>query len=253
MQYSENSEPWILENEQILETLKSIPENESAILLIRHSERSEITCYEQIVNAGLTEKGKARAIEFGRRMPIKKYIRFFSSPIDRCLQTAELIKQGLVENHVNSQFHFKKEDLNTHVLPILQGPNGDWWQMSTLLAKEGHMNMVSKWIFGHYSPAIIEPFNEYVMRLGYFILAHHENAPKPVLDVISTHDVTIMSLLCGLMGKMRNFDWVEYFGGFILQVKTNSFIIHYKKEKIEIGFPYWWPVQNLIEKNRLIP
>jgi broad specificity phosphatase PhoE len=253
MQESENSERWIVENEQILENLKSIPENESVILIIRHSERSEIKCYEEIVNAGLTEKGKARAIDFGRRMPIKKNVRFFSSPIDRCLQTAELIKQGLLENHINSDFHFKKEELNTHILPVLQGPNGDWWQMSTRLAVEGHMNMVSRWIFGHYSPAILEPFNEYVMRLAYFILAHHERAQKPVLDIISTHDVTIMALLCGLLGEMRHFNWVEYFGGFILQLKEHSLVIYYGKEKKEISFPYWWPVQNLIEKNRMVP
>ena len=134
-----DKEKWIRDNEQILENLKQIDKNESAMLIIRHSERFEIEDFDSVVNAGLTERGKSIAVKFGKELPIDKKIRFFSSPIQRCIDTADLIKQGICENPDAVKNGFNIDDHKNHLMLVLQGPIGD------------HGNISNVWVFKSYA------------------------------------------------------------------------------------------------------
>ena len=61
-------------------------------LVIRHAARTggEIALKED----GLTPIGREKALELGRRLSGHVPLRLFSSPVDRCVETAELIARG---------------------------------------------------------------------------------------------------------------------------------------------------------------
>lgn len=68
--------------------------NEKISLLLRHSDRDEIpqgTFGNEIL---LNEKGIQNAINFGKNLSEKKINKIFTSPVGRCVQTAEYIIKG---------------------------------------------------------------------------------------------------------------------------------------------------------------
>lgn len=63
------------------------------VALMRHSARHYGTA-ENDELMELTEEGKQTASEFGRALPSDSFVRFFSSPAPRCIETSVLIEKG---------------------------------------------------------------------------------------------------------------------------------------------------------------
>ena len=86
------------------------------VALMRHSARHYGTT-ENEGEMGLNEEGKEAAYNFGKALPEDSFIRFFSSPVNRCVDTATLIEKGFLsiggESETNrtletlSVFYFK--------------------------------------------------------------------------------------------------------------------------------------------------
>lgn len=79
----------------------SLAPDERVYLLVRHAERNHITPGDPDYGAhvGLTERGREQAFSLGRAIPADGDICFFSSPVGRCVETAECIGRGRgVEN-----------------------------------------------------------------------------------------------------------------------------------------------------------
>ncbi len=74
----------------------SLEGDERVYLLIRHAERNHITPGDPDYGAhvGLTERGREQAFSLGRTIPADGDICFFSSPVGRCVETAECIGRG---------------------------------------------------------------------------------------------------------------------------------------------------------------
>jgi hypothetical protein len=70
--------------------------DERVYLLVRHGERGHITPGDPDYGAhvGLTERGREQALALGRAIPAEGDICFYSSPVGRCVQTAECIGRG---------------------------------------------------------------------------------------------------------------------------------------------------------------
>ena len=66
---------------------------ENYTVLMRHAERP-IGSPENDLLMQITEDGKRAAYEFGRRLPTDTSLRFFASPVDRCVETADFIEKG---------------------------------------------------------------------------------------------------------------------------------------------------------------
>lgn len=63
-------------------------------LLMRHGDREQIPSGEFGNEIMLNEKGKQRSIEFGEGLKEFPVVKIYTSPIPRCVQTAQLISQG---------------------------------------------------------------------------------------------------------------------------------------------------------------
>ena len=79
----------------------SLSSDERVFLLVRHGERNHITPNDPDFGAhvGLTERGREQALSLGKCIPAEGDICFYSSPVGRCVETAEFIGKGRgVEN-----------------------------------------------------------------------------------------------------------------------------------------------------------
>ena len=85
---------------------ESLAPDERVYLLVRHGERGHITPNDPDYGAhvGLTERGREQAFSLGRAIPVEEGapscgetstdVCFFSSPVGRCVETAEYIGKG---------------------------------------------------------------------------------------------------------------------------------------------------------------
>ena len=70
--------------------------NSRVYLLLRHAERNHITPQDKDFGAhvGLTDGGRRQAVSLGRVIPAVGDAVYFSSPVGRCIETAECIAAG---------------------------------------------------------------------------------------------------------------------------------------------------------------
>ena len=68
--------------------------NEKIALLLRHADREDIPQGSFGNEILLNEKGKQNAQSFGEKLAEIKVNRIFTSPVGRCVQTAEYITKG---------------------------------------------------------------------------------------------------------------------------------------------------------------
>ena len=68
--------------------------NEKISLLLRHADRDDIPQGSFGNEILLNEKGKQNAQSFGEKLAERKINRIFTSPVGRCVQTAEFITKG---------------------------------------------------------------------------------------------------------------------------------------------------------------
>lgn len=74
----------------------SLASDERVYLLVRHGERNHITPDDPDFGAhvGLTDKGREQALALGKCIPPEGDICFYSSPVGRCMETAQCIGRG---------------------------------------------------------------------------------------------------------------------------------------------------------------
>ena len=244
MDITEDIPQWIKESEKLLQNLNRIPHDQSAIVVVRHSHRTEITKVSEAIGALLTDIGKQKAKEFGEKATKGKNYRLYSSSIERCIQTAENIKQG-IEKHTTINSSIRQ-------LEVLTGMAGDGFHIATELMKD-HRSFILRWACNHFTPAIIEPISTYAARAANFMFSHHLIRDKPTIDIFVTHDLNLMGLQLAWTGKFQPGEWVEYLSGFILILKEKSWVVIRGDDTWEIPFPYWWPIKELVTHERILP
>ena len=89
---------------QAQDFFKGILPDERVFFLVRHAERDHIkpTDADYGAHVGLTERGRAQALALGRCIPADGGMVFYSSPVGRCVETAQFIAKGrgLEDAHV---------------------------------------------------------------------------------------------------------------------------------------------------------
>ena len=86
---------------------KSLASDERVYLLIRHAERRHITPEDPDFGAhvGLTDRGREQALSLGKCIPPEGDICFYSSPVGRCVETAQCIGAGRAGFQGPAQFN----------------------------------------------------------------------------------------------------------------------------------------------------
>ena len=93
---------------------KSLASDERVYLLVRHAERRHITPDDPDFGAhvGLTDKGREQAISLGKCIPPEGDICFYSSPVGRCMETAQFISRGRLMAAGSVQVNVRVEPLD---------------------------------------------------------------------------------------------------------------------------------------------
>ncbi|MBR6453988.1 MAG: phosphoglycerate mutase family protein [Fibrobacter sp.] len=81
---------------QLSDFFAQVDWNSRIYLLLRHAERNHITPGDKDFGAhvGLTERGRRQAVTLGRMIPAFGDAVYFSSPVGRCVETAQCIGEG---------------------------------------------------------------------------------------------------------------------------------------------------------------
>jgi broad specificity phosphatase PhoE len=235
---------WAKEANILLNKIKEISQDQSMMVLLRHSHRNKFSSFTETHKALLTDEGKKGAYEFGRNLPINRSYRLFHSIHPRCIETAEYIQKGLKENEV------QVETLGS--LEILWGMAGDYPAVIKLGLKDEE-HIVTKWATGHYPITIIEPFNSYIQRAANVLWSHHKEAPPSGIDLFITHDFHIMALQFGWAGMQIYDGWVNFLGGIIVILDSENFVLINKDTRLEIQYPYWQFLFEAEKKSRELP
>jgi hypothetical protein len=175
-------------------------------LVLRHSARYPILKDEDIYTAGLTAEGVRQAEAFGQELTkIRIPGRLFSSPIERCLDTASAIARG-----ANWDLPVLSDDRLSH--PFIQPV----WNALPIYWKE-------------------DPLPKQVTALLDLVM---EGEDKPgVLDIFTTHDTIVAVLACYFTGKEFHYPdyWPDYLEGVFIWRDRNTLHLQWRDETVEIS------------------
>lgn len=192
-------------------------------LVIRHSIREEITDVNDSERQRLTKGG----IEFAKQLGkfLSKYsgtFSFYHSPIPRCEETANFIKEG-----IESQ---SKKVINVSAFETLSGFFiGDFKIIANICHQEGHIKYLQKWFENRLDPKVVMPCSEAADVMYNKITGIKlDNVTK----IFITHD---WNLFCLKSLFIKNFEDVEipnYLEGLIINKNKKEFKLFKQKNFI---------------------
>ena len=180
-----DNQDWIHSAKQILEWMKTVPQEQPLMFLVRHSQRETLLNHDEMVSGGLTELGKRMSFEFGKRIPRKGKMYLYTSFIPRCFETAEAIAEGFTQQC--------GEVIDIDPLPPLVGPQvieEDVWKN---LHPDGKnvTDFVNTWVDGGFGERM-ELFDDYRERLIEATVKRLVSLKENIMHVHVTHDLAMM-------------------------------------------------------------
>ena len=168
---------------------------EHIVLLMRHSAREYVPGRHDLLNP-LTDEGRDLARSLGGALPKLLKVRGYSSPPERCIETATLIKQAHEEGGGLTTRNRVVEGLG--VFYVLD-------QMKMFMAMQevgGMVNFQRDWFSGNVSPDILIPADASAQIIAKLALQKLKEKPShPQLDLMVSHDFTIYLLKDRLLGQ----------------------------------------------------
>ena len=168
---------------------------EHIILLMRHSAREYEPGRHDLLNP-LTEEGRMLAKDLGRKLPKSVIIRGYTSPAERCVDTAEQIMAGHKENGGQVMRNRVVEALG--VFYVLD-------QMKMFMAMQAAGGLVGfqrQWFSGEVSPDILMPADLSANLIaGLAKEKLKEKLSEPRVDLMVSHDFTLYLLKHQLLGQ----------------------------------------------------
>lgn len=180
-----------------------------AVVLMRHSARTFEKNLHDLAN-NLTEEGRALCGRVGRRLPKTLTLRAYSSPAQRCLDTAELILAAHKEAGGLTTRHRPVEGLG--VFYVL-----DQMKMWRGMDQAGGMvPYLQAWFAGETPQDALMPA-DLASKLVLRVMAGKLAAPiaSPQLDICVSHDMTLYLLRDRLLGETVDGAKVEFLDGLI--------------------------------------
>ncbi|HQP05048.1 MAG TPA: histidine phosphatase family protein [Bacteroidales bacterium] len=193
----------------LLNGLHEITSMGSYAIFIRHADRYKIPEREFGNEIELNEAGFRRSIEYGKALSHLKINQIFSSPIKRCIQTAENIVLGY-----------------NKTLPIILTKHlGDPGAFTSdgKLAGESFQNMEFNNLYNMLISGELvrgnRPLQEGASILNEYISI---NAVPEGVNIFVTHDLIVALYAYAQFGKKYTpgTDWVNYLDGLIIKIET---------------------------------
>ena len=185
--------------------IKQYSEKDKISLLIRHADRDKIPAGEFGNEVLLNETGKERASNFGKSLSNMKINRIFSSPIGRCVQTAE---------HISKGYDKPIEIIETTALGAPGLHITDEKIAGDFFLAEGFDEMYRR-IINDISIPGMPTAEQYNKQMTDFLI---KNTQKKGVTLFITHDFLIVFYHYSISRKVYDRDnWVKYLGGLTLK------------------------------------
>ena len=215
-----------------VETLKLINElhPKNYVVLMRHSARH----YGNVENdesMELTEEGKQKSVEFGEALPSGSNIRFFSSPVQRCVETSTLIEKGFLSKGGKAQSNVVMDLL--HPFFVKDMPEIMSMAYKFVIAGE-YPAFFRNWFDGKISPNLIDEASQSAQRLLDALLDLMKEPSDVVGNFCVTHDWHLVLLKEYYLGqKAEDYGAIDYLEGVIIYEKGESYhITNYQDQPI---------------------
>ncbi len=223
--------PWGKPALALLSHAKNLKPDVPAVIVLRHSERNDISKVEDYGNLGLNPTGFEAAHEFGSLLPADRNYYFHHSPVSRCKQTAEKIREGLKERgaSVNSL-----KEMRSLARIYIVGES-----YLTLMGRD-RGTFVYNWLAGHYPPWEINLSLNVAQRTALGIRNIMETAQSSDTFVFASHDLQVTAYLFHWAGILLSDSYIQFLDGFIFQQFDNKLVFYYKNGTKELQPPYWW-------------
>jgi broad specificity phosphatase PhoE len=192
---------------KILDEIKNMDHSKKLAMIIRHADRDRIPDGEFGNEILLNEKGVANSLAFGSKLASRKVCRIFTSPVSRCVQTAEYISTG---------FGSSLEIIPTKALGDPGLHVADDRLAGEFYLKHGFDGMYQRFMKGEVVPGV--PGAESLRnRIDEFI---QENTIEEGVTLFITHDSLIALYDFCVSGKVYSKEsWVDYLSGIITPVE----------------------------------
>ena len=175
--------------------------NEKIALLLRHAERDEIPKGSFGNEVLLNEQGKQNAHRFGESLAEMKVNKIYTSPIERCIQTAEFITKG---------YGSSLEIIETTALGAPGLHITDEKVVGNFYLEYGLDEMYNRFIQGKEIPGMPN-VDELNYRITTFIKAHTTHNGR---TLFITHDMLIAFYHFSINRKIYTKEnWVNYMTG----------------------------------------
>ena len=193
--------------------------NERLAVVLRHSIRESIGHQRDHRNLYLTEEGKQMALDFGRELPRGKLIRIFYSPVSRCRQTAECIKEGMSGDGCSAILVGEREFLNA--------PFVDFASAIDRMRHVGASRFARMWLNDQVDSEIIKDAHETLQEMTTGVLSNLLEDQKHI-DLHIAHDWNIILLRELLLGiRHEDAGWPDFLDGVILSYKKDEISAYY--------------------------
>lgn len=186
------------------------------LVVLRHSVRHYDT--DNPINEpfmGLTEEGKQASYAWGKALPPVKELRFFSSFIGRCIETAYLIDKGFVAAGGVTRHNKIESTLSPFYIRDALGLFENYLKGSDFLPA---------WFNRAVPPKIIDPPEQVAAAMIAFWKKRLMDEASPArLDVCVTHDWNLYALRWHLLGIFPDHrEKVDYLDGLVVFRDGNS-------------------------------
>ena len=191
----------------IVERLTAIPDKADAALMIRHAERGDIPPGALGVDVPLTAVGVESADSLGAILAgIRPQVEVFSSPVPRCVQTAEAILRG-VGRPEGVALDWRLGDPGPFVVDAEIG--------GRLFLEAGILEIARRQLTNVDPPAGMRRTSEGVDLM--LDLATRDLRCQGRLNIYVTHDAILAVLVAYIYGlSIDEICWPEYLDGFLL-------------------------------------
>lgn len=192
---------------------KSIKGNDRVFILVRHGERNHITPNDPDYGAhvGLTDNGRKQALGFGSVMPIDGDAVYFSSPVGRCVETAECIAKGRADQG------YPQTESVTPIQELAEYFVSNYDEYLKVL-KAGFYEGLCEYVEKGSHPAFY-PVKERVEEM----LRMMQVRGSAKFNIFVTHDAWIvpcLRILCGL--KFTPQRWMNFLSGFAMILSADG-------------------------------
>jgi broad specificity phosphatase PhoE len=213
---------------RLLDQSKNLNKKAPATLIIRHSERNKIEKASEMELAGLTDRGRDAAYNFGQLLPRDWELRLFHSPVNRCRDTATKIHEGAVSAGLKSEV--------AGGLSILGGAKSDGEKWTQLILRDWPQSY-NHWMSGRYPPSIVEPSIDYARRLAE---EFDKNSVLDRLTIYVAHDTQILTLLFHWFGVSPRMEYASFLNGFFVQRVDGRLVLLSGDSNSVCEEPHWW-------------